>query len=43
MRGWRAIVLTAVLDHWLFAGPMNLPIVASAGIVITSIASYSAG
>ena len=38
-----AIVLTAVLDHWLFAGPMNLPIVASAGIVITSIASYSAG
>ena len=38
-----AIVLTAALDHWLFAGPMNLPIVSSAGIVVISIGSYSAG
>ena len=38
-----AIVLTACLDHALFSGPMNLPIIASATIVITSIGSYSAG
>ena len=38
-----AIVCTAVLDHACFDGPMNLPIVASAGIVIISIGSYSAG
>jgi len=36
-----AIVLTAVLDHALFDGPMNLPIIAAAGIVIVSIATYS--
>jgi hypothetical protein len=38
-----AIVLTAVLDHVCFDGPMNLPIIAAAAIVIISIASYSAG
>ena len=38
-----AIVLTACLDHVLFDGPMNLPILASAGIVIVSIATYSSG
>ena len=38
-----AIVLTACVDHALFNGPMNLPIVSSAGIVILSILSYSAG
>ena len=38
-----AIVLTACVDHALFDGPMNLPIVSSAGIVILSILSYSAG
>ena len=37
------IVLTAVLDHALFDGPMNLPIIAAAGIVIISIATYSSG
>lgn len=38
-----AIVLTAVLDHVLFDGAMNLPIISAAGIVIVSIASYSSG
>ena len=38
-----AIVLTAILDHLCFDGPMNLPIISAAGIVITSIATYSAG
>lgn len=38
-----AIVLTACLDHALFDGPMNLPIVSSAGIVILSILTYSSG
>ena len=38
-----AIVLTACLDHVCFDGPMNLPIISSAAIVIISIASYSAG
>ena len=36
-----AIVLTAVLDHWLFAGPMNLPIVVSGATVVTSILQYT--
>ena len=38
-----AIVLTALLDHLCFNGPMTLPIVASACIVILSILNYSAG
>lgn len=38
-----AIVLTACLDAYLFDGPMTLNIVSAAGIVIFSIASYSAG
>ena len=36
-----AIVLTAALDHAWFDGPMTLNIVASAGIVVLSISSYS--
>lgn len=38
-----AIVLTAGLDHVFFDGIMNLPIISSAGIVITSIITYSSG
>ena len=38
-----AIVLTASFDHMLFAGPMNLPIISSACIVIISIKTYSDG
>ena len=37
-----AIVLTAVLDHLCFAGPMTLPVVAAAAIVILSILNYTA-
>ncbi len=36
-----AIVLTAGLEHVYFAGPMNLPIVSAAAIVVLSILSYS--
>ena len=38
-----AIVLTAALDYLLFDGIMNLPIVSAAGIVVTSIVTYSSG
>jgi UDP-sugar transporter A1/2/3 len=38
-----AIVLTAFTDHMCFDGPMNLPIIAAAGIVIISILSYTSG
>ena len=36
-----AIILTAACDHALFAGPMNLPIVAAAVVVLVSISNYS--
>ena len=36
-----AIVLTALLDFFCFNGPMTLPIIASAGIVIISILNYT--
>ena len=36
-----AIILTALLDHLLFGGPINLPIAASAATLILSIANYS--
>ena len=38
-----AIILTALLDHLLFGGPLNLPITASAAILILSIVNYSEG
>ena len=38
-----AIVLTAALDYLLVDGIMNLPIVSAAGIVVTSIVTYSSG
>ena len=36
-----AITLTALVDHLLFDGPMNLPIVVSGATVITSILQYT--
>lgn len=36
-----AIILTALLDHMLFGGPMNLPIAAAAGTIIISILNYT--
>jgi len=36
-----AIILTALLDYQWFDGPMNLPIIAAAGIVILSILNYT--
>ena len=36
-----AITLTALVDHLLFDGPMNLPIVVSGATVITAILQYT--
>ena len=36
-----AITLTALVDHLLFDGPMNLPIVVSGATVLTSILQYT--
>ena len=36
-----AIILTAILDHVLFDGPINLPIAASAATLILSLVNYS--
>ena len=38
-----AIILTALLDNLLFSGPLNLPIAASAAIILASIVNYSEG
>ena len=38
-----AIILTALLDNLLFGGPLNLPIAASATIILASIVNYSEG
>ena len=38
-----AIILTALLDNLLFGGPLNLPIAASAAIILASIVNYSEG
>mmetsp|Transcript_14015 Transcript_14015/g.45380 ORF Transcript_14015/g.45380 Transcript_14015/m.45380 type:complete len:89 (-) Transcript_14015:78-344(-) len=36
-----AIITTATLDHFVFHGPMNLPIIAAAGSVLISIINYT--
>ena len=36
-----AIITTAALDHTIFQGPMNLPIIAAAGVVLVSIINYT--
>mmetsp|Transcript_42063 Transcript_42063/g.98554 ORF Transcript_42063/g.98554 Transcript_42063/m.98554 type:complete len:92 (+) Transcript_42063:2-277(+) len=36
-----AIITTASIDYACFSGPMNLPIMASAGSVIVSIVNYA--